>query len=82
MDNRVPPGQQFNIPLMDENFLIDHLSSLSTSVPTGPDNIPARCLKCSASVMAGPLHKLRLYKFSEASLLWLTSYILSRKQFV
>ena len=58
MGNLVSPGQQFNTPLMDENSSIDQLSSLSTSVATGPDKIPARCLKCSASIIAGLLLKI------------------------
>ena len=51
VDATTPPDEKFSIPQVNREFIVNQLSSLSTTVATGPDNISSRALKC------GPLRE-------------------------
>ena len=58
VDATTPPDKKFSIPQVNREFIVNQLSSLSTTVATGPDNISSRTLKCSGPLIADHLEKI------------------------
>ena len=58
VDAKIPPDEKFSIPQVNREYTVNQLSSLSTTVATGPDNIPSRALKCTGTPIADHLEKI------------------------
>ena len=53
--NKVPDGTEFEIPLVSASFIHQQLQNLKANKATGIDDISAKYLKLSASVISQPL---------------------------
>ena len=53
--NKVPDGTEFEIPLVSTSFIHQQLQNLKANKATGIDDISAKYLKLSASVISQPL---------------------------
>ena len=55
VDSKVPHGTEFHIPQVSASFIQQQLQNLKTNKATGIDDISAKYLKLSASVISQPL---------------------------
>ena len=55
VDSKVPHGTEFHIPHVSASFIQQQLQNLKTNKATGIDDISAKYLKLSASVVSQPL---------------------------
>ena len=55
VDEKVPDGTEFEIPLVSPSFIFQQLQNLKVNKATGIDDISAKYLKLSASVISQPL---------------------------
>ena len=55
VDEKVPDGTEFDIPLVSASFIFQQLQNLKVNKATGIDDISARYLILSASVISQPL---------------------------
>ena len=55
VDSKVPEGIEFNIPPVSASFIHQQLQNLKVNKATGVDDISAKYLKLSASVISQPL---------------------------
>ena len=58
VDDNIPPDEKSSIPQVNREYIGNQLSSLSTTVATGPDNIPSRALKCTDTLIADHLEEI------------------------
>ena len=55
VDEKVPDGTEFEIPLVSPSFIFQQLQNLKVNKATGIDDISAKYLKLSASIISQPL---------------------------
>ena len=58
VESKIPGDIEFNIPHVTCSFIQNQLQNLKVSIATGIDELSARYLKLSASVISEPLTKI------------------------